>query len=116
MREAIERICHPFDLFISLSKGCIRPYARFDQGDFSERLGFRTVHGISAIRCAVPIRSCVHTKRSPHLPDDDGWRRALIDGVLGSSRLIDRIVAAFRGDPDLGMVVAEGNIFSGQEY
>src|SRR5262249_8541911 len=66
----------------------------------------------------------LHTKRSPHLhkaqgwryPDGDTWRHALIDGVLGSSHLIDLIVSRFRSDPQLGMVVAEGNIFQGQDH
>jgi lipopolysaccharide biosynthesis protein len=39
----------------------------------------------------------------------------LIAGVLGSSALVDRIVAAFDADPALGMVVAEGQIYSGPD-
>jgi lipopolysaccharide biosynthesis protein len=39
----------------------------------------------------------------------------LIAGVLGSSALVERIVAAFDADPALGMVVAEGQIYGGPE-
>ena len=58
----------------------------------------------------------LHTKRSPHREDGDLWRRALIDGVLGNSLQIDQIVSSFLSDPDLGMVVADGNIFRGHEH
>ncbi len=58
----------------------------------------------------------LHSKRSPYVPDADGWRRALIDGILGSSRQVDQIVSSFRSDPDLGMVVADENIYSADEH
>jgi lipopolysaccharide biosynthesis protein len=58
----------------------------------------------------------LHTKQSPHEADGDGWRRTLIDGVLGSSCQINQIVSSFRSDPDLGMVVADGNIFRAYEH
>jgi GT2 family glycosyltransferase/lipopolysaccharide biosynthesis protein len=47
--------------------------------------------------------------------DGDEWRGALINGVLGSSLQIDHIISSFRSDPDIGMVVADGNIYRGQD-
>jgi lipopolysaccharide biosynthesis protein len=36
--------------------------------------------------------------------------------VLGSSRLIERILSNFRSDPDLGIVVADGSLYQAQEH
>src|SRR5262249_49583791 len=58
----------------------------------------------------------LHTKRSPDEPDGNAWRRALIDGILGSSSRIQQIISSFRSDPDLGIVVADGNVFRAYEH
>jgi lipopolysaccharide biosynthesis protein len=36
--------------------------------------------------------------------------------VLGSARLVDQIVSSFRSDADLGIVIADGNIYNGEEH
>ena len=38
----------------------------------------------------------IHTKRSPHLPQGDAWRRDMLDKLLGSERVMRDIVASFR--------------------
>jgi SAM-dependent methyltransferase len=135
MREAIERILHPFDLFVSLTQGASDhmrnavvqafPQARvFDFEDHGRDLGPFLVFLQSGVLFQYDLICKLHTKRSPHLrpsdgwlyPDGDTWRRALVDGVLGSSRLVDQIVSRFRSDPALGMVVADGNIFRGHDH
>jgi lipopolysaccharide biosynthesis protein/GT2 family glycosyltransferase len=134
MREAIERILLPFDLFISLVKGSSEhmrslitvafPHAYiFDFDDRGRDIGPFLVFLQSGVLFGYDLVCKLHTKRSPHYRDDphrryengDIWRRALIGGVLGSSHLIDQIVSSFRSDPDLGMVVADGNIYRGPE-
>jgi lipopolysaccharide biosynthesis protein/GT2 family glycosyltransferase len=134
MREAIERILHPFDLFVSLVKGSSEhmrtliiqafPYAHvFDFEDHGRDIGSFLVFLQSGVLFRYDLVCKLHTKRSPYYREDprrkyedgDAWRRALIDGVLGSSGLIDRIISSFRSDADLGMVVADGNIYSGYD-
>jgi lipopolysaccharide biosynthesis protein len=124
MREAIERISQPFDLFVSLVKGSSEhvrlsiiesfPHAYvFDFEDHGRDIGTFLVFLQSGVLFKYDLICKLHTKRSPHRADGDAWRRALIAGVLGSSGLVDQIVSNFRSDPDLGMVVADGNIFRG---
>ncbi len=51
----------------------------------------------------------LHTKRSTHRGDGDRWRREMIDRLLAPQRA-ERIVAAFRDEPDLGLVAPEGHV------
>ena len=126
MREAIEHISLPFDLFVSLVKGASSqmretvleafPHAYvFDFQDRGRDIGAFLVFLESGVLFKYDLVCKLHTKRSPHRADGDAWRRTLIAGVLGSSALVERIVAAFDADPALGMVVAEGQIYDGPE-
>jgi lipopolysaccharide biosynthesis protein/SAM-dependent methyltransferase len=58
----------------------------------------------------------VHSKRSAYREGGDAWRKTLVDGILGSTGLVERILEAFRSDTDLGMVVASGQIFGGRTF
>jgi lipopolysaccharide biosynthesis protein len=51
----------------------------------------------------------LHGKRSTHRQDGEAWRRELLDKLLAPER-VQRIVAAFRDDPTLGLVHAEGHL------
>jgi len=51
----------------------------------------------------------LHTKRSSHRRDGDTWRRELVAKLLAPERAA-RIVEAFRADPTLGLVAAEGHL------
>jgi hypothetical protein len=126
MRQAIEYVLHPFDLFVSVTRGFSEHMRSAIQQVFPHAhvITFED-HGrdvgafVALLRSGVLFKYdfvCkIHTKRSPHRPDGDNWRRTLISGVLGSSDLVDRIVANFRADPALGMVVAHGYLWSGPE-
>ncbi|MBB1077552.1 hypothetical protein HUU62_24415 [Rhodoferax sp. 4810] len=46
----------------------------------------------------------IHTKRSPHNPDLRGWRRYLLQSLLGSPGLVASILNAFANDKHLGML------------
>jgi len=127
MQEAIERILQPFDLFVSVVRGFSEhmrtlitqafPHAYvFDFEDHGRDIGAFLIFLQSGVLFRYDLICKLHTKRSPHRQDGDAWRRALINGVLGSSRLVDQIVSNFRADPDLGMVVADGNIYRGHEH
>jgi lipopolysaccharide biosynthesis protein len=51
----------------------------------------------------------LHTKRSTHREDGEIWRRELLDRLLSPERAT-RIVEAFRDEPSLGLVHAEGHL------
>jgi lipopolysaccharide biosynthesis protein len=134
MRQAIERIPEPFDLFVSLTKGAsdhMRDQIKqafpsawvFDFENRGRDIGPFLLFVRSGVLFRYELVCKLHTKLSPYIRESDGrdypngntWRRALIGGVLGSSQQIDQIVSSFRSDPDLGIVVADGNIYSGRE-
>src|SRR5262249_44095074 len=126
MRDAISRIQHPFDLFISLTRGHsdhmravileIFPRAYiFDFEDHGRDLGAFFVFLQSVVLFKYDLVCKLHTKRSPHLSNGDAWRQALIAGVLGSPALIDQILDSFSANPDIGIVVAQGQIYRGTD-
>jgi lipopolysaccharide biosynthesis protein len=127
MRQAIERISHPFDLFVSLVKGTsellrssvMQAFPNAYIFDFENRgrdIGPFLVFLQSGVLFQYELVCKLHTKRSPHRNDAGAWRRWLIHSVAGSSQRIDQIVSSFRSDPDIGMVVADGNIYRGHEH
>jgi lipopolysaccharide biosynthesis protein/GT2 family glycosyltransferase/ADP-heptose:LPS heptosyltransferase/tetratricopeptide (TPR) repeat protein len=126
MRDAISRIQHPFDLFISLTRGhsdhmralILESFPGayiFDFDDHGRDLGTFFVFLQSGVLFKYDLVCKLHTKRSPHLSDGDAWRQALIAGVLGSPALIDQILDSFSANPDIGIVVAEGQIYRGTD-
>ncbi|WP_322889296.1 MULTISPECIES: rhamnan synthesis F family protein [unclassified Yoonia] len=56
----------------------------------------------------------IHTKKGPFMPDE--WRRALLDGVLGSQGQVDHIVARFRADPQVMLAGARQLFVYGPAY
>ena len=57
----------------------------------------------------------VHTKKSEHRIDGDGWRLELLDGVFESPDQISRILALLREDREVGLIVPTGHV-SGTEH
>jgi lipopolysaccharide biosynthesis protein len=127
MRQAIQHISEPFDLFVSLVRGMSEQHQTqvkeafpnayvFEFENRGRDIGPFLAFLESGVLFRYELVCKLHTKLSAHRQDGDTWRRALIDGVLGSPVLIGRILSNFRIDPDLGMVVADGNIFRGYEH
>jgi len=56
-----------------------------------------------------PLILKLHTKRSLHRGDGAEWRRELVDELTAPARVMSTL-AAFRDDPDLGMVAPDGHI------
>jgi hypothetical protein len=52
----------------------------------------------------------VHTKRSPHVPTGEAWRRDMLDKLLGSAQAIGDIVSSFHAHPSLGIVGPAGHV------
>ncbi|ACM04349.1 rhamnan synthesis F family protein [Cereibacter sphaeroides] len=56
----------------------------------------------------------IHTKKGPNMPEE--WRRALLDGVLGSKRQVTHIVESFRADPKVMLAGARQLFVYGPAY
>ncbi|AXQ96301.1 glycosyltransferase (plasmid) [Cereibacter azotoformans] len=56
----------------------------------------------------------IHTKKGPNMPEE--WRRALLDGVLGSKRQVTHIVESFRADPKVMLAGARQLFVFGPAY
>ena len=126
LSSAISTIDEPFDLFVTLVANradTLRPKI-VETWPFAHVLTVDN-HGrdilplLSLTRTGVLFRYALvcklHTKRSDWHEDGEAWRRELIDGVLGSTVLVRTILGAFDTQPDLGMVVADGHMYSGPE-
>lgn len=125
--DAAGRIGEPFDLFLTLTEGT----SDYLQGSVRARwpkaqvfvfpnrgrdiLPFMAIAATGAL-AGYDLVCKLHTKRSPHRVDGDVWRRHLVSGVLPDRDGTAALVAAFDADPDLGMVVADGQIFEGDEF
>jgi lipopolysaccharide biosynthesis protein len=57
----------------------------------------------------------VHTKKSEHRIDGDGWRLELLDGVFESPEQISKIIDLLHEDRSVGIVVPTGHV-SGTEH
>lgn len=52
----------------------------------------------------------VHTKKSEHRIDGDGWRLALLDGVFESPQQIRKTIDLLKEDRSVGLVVPTGHV------
>ncbi|MBZ9849647.1 sulfotransferase [Mesorhizobium sp. CA14] len=46
----------------------------------------------------------LHTKKSPHLSDLEGWRSYLIDNLIGSKEIVRSIFSIFMSNPEIGII------------
>ena len=127
MSAYVSRIRSLERLYVSIQESASRdlegrivtrfPFARIsrlpnrgrDALPFLQWLGVAGQEGIELV-CKI------HTKRSPHLPQGDAWRRDMLDKLLGSERVIRDIVSAFRADPSLGIVGPGGHLVPSSFY
>ena len=125
IEDRLARIPEPYDLVISLVEGRTAVL----ESEIAERLPHAIVHRVPNVgRDLGPLVELarakafdgydailkVHTKRSPHRHDGDGWRVALLDGLMPSPEGIRRIIELLRRDDSVGLVVPNGHI-SGSE-
>jgi lipopolysaccharide biosynthesis protein len=119
--KAISSISEPFDLFVTLTSRDIEVEVRVQKAFPQAQLLHFENRGRDILPFVVLINSGVlfryelvcklHTKRSLHRVDGDHWRQVLVDGILGGQNLVHCIVEAFDGDPDLGIVVTDGQLY-----
>jgi len=57
----------------------------------------------------------IHTKKSPHREDGNDWRNHLVNGVLPPQRC-GELVKNFLANDELGILVADGQIFEGDQW
>ena len=127
LAEAICNIKEDFDLFVTLvidAADALEPTIR-EQFPHAEVLlvdnhGRDVFPFLALIRTGVlfgyELICKIHSKGSRYREGGDEWRKALVGGILGSSRLVDEILDAFRTDPDLGVVVAPDQMFGGRMF
>lgn len=123
--EYVDNVMEGFDIYVSLIKGksdhierdikARYPHAHVltfpnhgrDVFPFTEFLKTGVLDGYQLV-CKI------HTKRSLHRVDGDAWRRQLYEGLLGSAQLVSNICTHMRRDPDVGMVVPDGYIYTAE--
>ena len=124
---ALTNISEEFDLYVTLVRGHTAHMAETIRTDFprAETLVFPN-HGRdifpfiylnnTGLLTKYDIICKLHTKKSLHRVDGDVWRRAMIKSLLGSKANVQRIIAAFDSDPDIGIVAATKNVFTSEYW
>jgi lipopolysaccharide biosynthesis protein len=126
IHQVLASIEEPFDLFVSVQHNASRSIEREIRSAFAsarvlrfENRGRDLLPFIALINSGVlfnyELVCKVHSKRSPHRNDGDRWRTTLLSGVLGNKALVEDIVQGFETDADLGIVVAQGQIYGARE-
>ena len=122
LSSALRSIPDKFDLFVSVTQGAAEAAMHQILSDYPQAtvvvfpnhgrdlLPFFTF-AKSGILTKYKYLCKIHTKRSLHRSDGDAWRHSLINGILGGPEGVKRITDSFDADPDLGIVVADGQIF-----
>lgn len=127
----LARIPAPFALYVSIpsrfAPEVVRDIAiRFPQVEFriTDNRGRDIapfLRWLSEIRDLGYTAVCkIHSKRSPHLaggqgwrPEDgESWRSQIYEELLGSQRLVERIIGAFSTNSRLGMVGPAGSLLN----
>lgn len=121
IEDRLDRIPEPYDLVVSLVDGRADSLAP----GIRERIPGAMIHHVENrgrdLGSLVELANAglfdgydailkVHTKRSPHHSDGDGWRGALLDGLLPSPEGIGCILELLRLDRSVGLVVPSGSL------
>ncbi|TDQ92452.1 methyltransferase family protein [Paraburkholderia silvatlantica] len=125
IRAALGAIEESFDLFVSVQSTAserivndIKSFYPLAKVMRFENRGRDVLPFVALINSGVlfnyELVCKVHTKRSLHRDDGDQWRNSLLAGILGSNAQVERIARAFDTDPDVGIVVAHGQIYGGR--
>lgn len=124
--DRLARMPVPFDLIVTVTEGAaesVIPTVHWKHpGARIERVRNRGRDWASLITLAnsgllsgYDAIAKVHTKKSEHRIDGDGWRLALLDGIFESPEQILRTIELLKEDRDVGLVVPTGHI-AGTEH
>lgn len=127
LKESISRLREPADLFVSITDrgpGAVPLRQRIFNDYPDARVFIFPNHGrdifpfvymaTAGLFDAYDAVCKIHTKKSPHREDGDKWRNHLIDGVLPWNS--DQLLRHFLDDREAGVLIADGQIFEGEEW
>lgn len=126
--EILSRLSHPFDLFaVIIDRGHSLQTIKdkIKQAFPDVRILVFPNHGRDIFPFALMAASglldpynavCkIHTKKSPHREDGQKWRNQLINGIL-PEKYTDKFVQEFLSDDKIGILVADGQIYEGDQW
>ena len=128
LRESLSNLTIPYDLFvtISLKDGFeeMRATVLRDHPDAmvigmpnQGRDIFPFLHILNSGLLDDYAAVCkLHTKKSPHRIDGEKWRDHLVGSILPPEGKADELVRRILADPDVGFVVADGQVFSEEKW
>ncbi|MHB1166212.1 MAG: glycoside hydrolase family 99-like domain-containing protein [Candidatus Nanopelagicales bacterium] len=126
IEDRLSRMPEPYDLIVTVTEGAAEavtadvlrrhPRARIDvvpnRGrDWASIVGLANEGALSGYDAVAKV----HTKKSEHRIDGDGWRLALLDGIFESPEAISRTIDLLREDRSVGLVVPTGHV-AGTEH
>lgn len=128
-RDALQQQNFAFDLFVTATgtEADVAPLRARILHSFPEaRIWAMPNHGrdifpflhVVASGVLLPYAAVckLHGKLSPHRADGAQWRAALMGGVMGAPQQTAGRLAAFLADGALGLWVADGQIFEGNDW
>jgi lipopolysaccharide biosynthesis protein len=126
IEDRLARMPEAFDLLVSVTEGTAQlvipritsryPRARIEVVPNRGRDWGPLVHLVNkGLLAGYDAVAKVHTKKSEHRIDGNGWRLELLDGIFESPEQIGRIVSLLREDRSVGVVVPTGHV-SGPEH
>ena len=124
--DRLSRMPCPFDLFVTVTEGPAEqvipaildkhPRARIERvANRGRDWGPLLMLANRGLLSGYDAVAKVHTKKSEHRVDGDGWRLALLDGILESPDQIQRTIDLLREDRRVGLVVPTGHV-AGTEH
>ncbi len=126
IEDRLSRMPEDFDLVVTVTEGTAElgisrilsryPSARIEVVPNRGRDWGPLVHLVNkGLLAGYDVIAKVHTKKSEHRIDGNGWRIQLLDGVFESPEAIARTIALLREDRNVGIVVPSGQV-SGPEH
>lgn len=127
LRQAIRNIPVPFDLFVTLVRGHSDKLIGTITSEFPQcRVLTMPNHGRdiypfvflanTGVLCSYALICKLHSKRSPHRTDGAAWGKALLQSLVGDPTMVRAIIERFSTDPDLGIVAADGSVYSSSHW